>query len=93
MFSQASVCSQGCAGVYVCAERCVCVDGRVCVEGCVGVVCGAVCAGGVCVADGHCHGRYTFFWKAFLFGIIVAENCTKMKKSGPRWSARVPLTP
>ena len=30
--------------------------------------------------DGSCSGRYAFYWNAFLFGIIFAANCMKMKK-------------
>ena len=35
--------------------------------------------------DGYCCGRYASYWNAFLFAwwsIILAENCTKMKKIG-----------
>ena len=29
--------------------------------------------------DGYCSGQYVSYWNAFLFGIIFAENCMKMK--------------
>ena len=32
--------------------------------------------------DGYCCGRYASYWNAFLFGILFAENCMKIKKIG-----------
>ena len=34
--------------------------------------------------DGYCCGRYASYWNAFLFGIIFAENCMKIKNIGLR---------
>ena len=36
--------------------------------------------------DGYCCGQYASYWNAFLFWLIVPENCMKMEKKN--WTGR-----
>ena len=72
MFSQVSVCPQGAmhrGGVRGRGDMHGGEGGMVCMEG-----------GMHGMRDGSCSGRYAFYWNAFLFGLIFAANCMKMKK-------------
>ena len=43
--------------------------------------------------DGYCCGRYASCWNAFLFGILFAENCMKIKKIGLTGGSALPRGP